>query len=102
MDKDRNKQVEDILKILEEEERKKKEREELLIKRKERKRDLEKIYSKKYFAIPEKLERHKEYCRQYYIENKERILQRRGESYRKEKQLMKENSKVWSKIKWDK
>ena len=102
MDQKRNTQVEDILKTLEEEGRKKREREELLEKRKQRKRELEKIYVKKYFAIPEKLEKHKEYCRQYYIKNKERILRKRAEHEDRYKQLMKQNSKVWSKIEWDK
>ena len=79
MDENRNKQVQDILKTLEDEDRKKKER-------KERKREMEKIYVKKYFDIPENLERHKEYCRQYYIKNKERILRNRAERSKVEKQ----------------
>jgi hypothetical protein len=90
MDENRNKQVEDILKTLQEEERKKKERKELLEKRKQRKRELEKIYVKKYFDIPENLERHKEYCRQYYIKNKERILRNRAERSKIEKQREKQ------------
>jgi hypothetical protein len=79
MNKERDKQMEDILKSLQEKERKEKEREELLIKRKQRKREMEKIYSKKYYAIEENKQRHRDRCREHYRQNKDKILKRQAE-----------------------
>lgn len=72
MDAKRNKEMENILKTLHDKER-------IEMERKQRKKEVEKEYRKVYYSIPENKERHRQYQKQYYHDNKERILKRRSD-----------------------